>query len=258
MNVESVGVPWPLRSLPVTQGGTGKPTIRLTDFGGKADGVSDNLPAFNKALSHLATSSGGTLIVPKVNTNAESVYMTLPLHITLSNLTLVLESGVRLKAKTDTVLSRVEDWPTVKPWENGIDGTSLAYAPFLHAVNVSDLIITGSGTIDGDGFFWYRANWCGGGRCGGKLPHQRPRLAVIEGSQRVELSDFTTNVSGFWNLVSLETSDIHIHHLRIRNPSGGKGECGGPILHEECFGPNADGIVSLCTVACRCLLALHN
>ena len=150
------------------------------------------------------------------------------------------------------------------PWANGIDGTALQYAPFIHAVNASDLIITGGGTIDSDGFFFYKANWCGGsgggghsfcrwtfasvnqkrsfyqdrlgtnipvgnielfcrcggGHCGGKLPHARPRLAVIEGAERVELSNFTTNNSGYWNLVVLESSDVHIHHVRVRNPSG--------------------------------------
>lgn len=76
-----------------------------------------------------------------------------------------------------------------------------------------------------------------------KLPFRRPRLAVIEGCQRVELSNFTTNVSGYWNLVLLETDDVHIHHVLVRNPSGGSGECGGPAhLPGDCFGPNADGI----------------
>ena len=56
--------PWPLRQLPVTAGGAGKPTVLLTAFGGKADGVTDNLEAFAKALAHLATTGGGTLVVP--------------------------------------------------------------------------------------------------------------------------------------------------------------------------------------------------
>ena len=118
------GAPWPLRTLPVTTGGAGRPTVKLTDFGGKADGVTDNLPAFKKAFAKLASTSGGTLIVPRLNTatpqtddssadsdgnsgsgGEEAVYMTLPLYITQSNLTLVIEEGVRLKAKTDTVLS---------------------------------------------------------------------------------------------------------------------------------------------------------
>jgi polygalacturonase len=112
----------------------------------------------------------------------------------------------------------------------------------VHAINVTDLIITGGGTIDGNGRWFYEHNWCGGGHCGGKLPHTRPRLAVIEGSQRVHLSNFTTNTSGFWNLVLLETDDVHISGIRVRNPSGGKGECGDPSLGpDECFGPNADG-----------------
>jgi hypothetical protein len=105
----------------VTTGGAGRPTVKLTDFGGKADGVTDNLPAFKKAFAKLASTSGGTLVVPRltpVNSQpsdssdgssgsggAETVYKTLPLLITQSNLTLIIEEGVRLKAKTDTVLS---------------------------------------------------------------------------------------------------------------------------------------------------------
>ena len=238
--------PWPLYTLPVTSGGANKQTIRLTDFGGKPDGVTDNHPAFQRAFAELARTSGGTLIVPKAHGTGESVYLTLPLEIRVSNVTLLLEAGTRVKAKTDTVLNHAGSWPTVAPWANGIDGTSLQYAPFIHAVNVSDLVITGSGTIDSDGFFWYKANWCGGGHCGGKLPHTRPRLAVIESCTRVELSNFTTNVSGYWNLVVLESTDIHIHHVRVRNPSGGQGECGDP-KHQpgDCYGPNADGMVGV-------------
>eukprot|EP01046_Picozoa_sp_COSAG06_P051579 COSAG06_NODE_8447_length_2171_cov_12.314672_3_plen_118_part_00 len=43
---------------------------------------------------------------------------------------------------------------------------------------------------------------------------------MIEGAERVELSNFTTTNSGYWNLVVLESSDVHIHHVRVRNPSG--------------------------------------
>ena len=91
----------------------------LTAFGGKADGVTDNSEAFAKALAHLATTGGGTLVVPKQPADEESVYLTLPIRITVSSLTLVLEAGVRVLAKCDTVLTKPGDWPTVAPWANG-------------------------------------------------------------------------------------------------------------------------------------------
>ena len=62
--------------------------------------------------------------------------------------------------------------------------------------------------------------------------------------------------SGYWNLVALECDDVHIHHVRVRNPSGGKGECGGPThLPGQCFGPNADGMD---LVSVRRALVEHN
>ena len=61
----------------------------------------------------------------------------------------------------------------------------------------------------------------------------------------MELLDPESVVAGYWNLVALETSDLHIHHIRVRNPSGGTGECGNPQRQQiDCYGPNADGIVS--------------
>ena len=49
---------------------------------------------------------------------------------------------------------------------------------------------------------------------------------------------------------------MHIHHVRVRNPSGGKGECGGPThLPGQCFGPNADGMD---LVSVRRALVEHN
>ena len=240
----AVDVPWPLTQLPVTRGGASKATtVVLTDFGGIADGKTDNNGAFMQAFAHLAASGGGTLVVPHSNrTAAESVYSsTNILFGNMSSITLRLEAHVRVKALTDGVLDG--KWGAVAPWGNGIDGTALQYAPVLHAYNVTDFVIEGTGVIDGDGYWWYTNAGSKSNPGSNKLKYQRPRLVVIEACNRVRLSNFTVANSPYWTLVLYLTEDVHISGVVVRNPSGGKGSCAGGAFPEgECFGPNADGI----------------
>jgi polygalacturonase len=238
----AITVPWPLTRFPVTHGGAGKPAVSLAAFGGVADGITDNSPAFARAFAHLGAIGGGTLIVPHdapgSAPSAESVYASLPIRIAnISGVTLRLEASTRVLAKCDTVLSG--GWPVIPPWSNGID-SGPQYAPLLHAANVTDLVIEGTGTLDGNGSWWYTANSARGH--GGKLPHQRPRLVIIEQCRYVSLRNFSTTNSAFWNLVLFQTDDVHVAGVVVRNPSGGKGECGGAFPPGKCYGPNADGI----------------
>ena len=109
----------------------------------------------------------------------------------------------------------------------------------VHAVNVTDLVIEGEGGIDGNGSCFWLANLARGHH--GRLNHTRPRLLVVEGSQRVSLQGFSTFNSAYWNLVLFQTDDVHVKGVVVRNPSGGVGPC--PQTDgKPCFGPNADGI----------------
>lgn len=228
---------WPLAQLPVTQGGQapGLPTLNLTAFGGAADGQTDNAPAFAAALAQLELAGGGTLVVPRVNTTHESVYAAMPLQLRVSRLTLRLERGVRLAA-----LCNIAGWRTVPRWPSFAD-SPLYYAPFVHAVNVTDLVIEGEGTIDGNGPCFWHANAVK------RLPYERPRLLVVQDAQRVLLANFTTTNSSFWNIVLFQADDVHVDGVRVRNPSGGRGPCPQPLdpatgVPAACYGPNADGI----------------
>eukprot|EP00937_MAST-01D_sp_MAST-1D-sp2_P000016 g16.t1 len=237
---------WPLAQLPVTRGGAlpGLPTLKLTAFGAVADGRHDNAPAFAAALAQLAAAGGGTLVVPRANATAgggESVYATMPLRLRVSRFTLRLERGVRLAALCD-----VAAWPTVPRWPSFAD-SPLYYAPFVHALNVTDLAVEGEGTIDGNGPCFWRAEAAAAAANGGKLPYERPRLLVVQDAQRVSLANFTTTNSSFWNLVLFQSDDVHVDGVRVRNPSGGKGPCPQPPdpvtgAATPCYGPNADGI----------------
>jgi polygalacturonase len=236
--------PWPLRQWPLTLGGGGgsAAAVDLASCGGVADGVSDNALAFHSCLARLARAGGGTLVVSHAPGGAESVYAAMPVLVNVSRVTLRLEAGVRLLG-----LCNISDWPTRAPWDSyagaGWSRRPAYYAPFVHALNVTDFALEGLGVIDGQGACWWKANGPGRGTHG-LLPYERPRLIVVEGSQRISLSGFTATMPGFWTIVLFQSSDIHVSNVTVRNPAGGVGPCteypsksGAP-----CYGPNADGI----------------
>ena len=242
--------PWPLQQLPVTLGGggIGDSVVSLTSFGGVADGHTDNAPAFARALAQLGRNGGGTLVVPRraagsAEASTEAVYASMPILVNVSRVTLRLEEGTRLLA-----LCNIGAWPTRSPWDSFPTvkpQMERYYAPFVHALNVTDFVLDGGGVIDGQGACWWAADcdYRNDPSCRGHLlPHERPRLVVIEGAQRVSLANFTATMSAFWTVVLFQTSDVHVRNVTVRNPSGGTGPCHSdpPVL--PCYGSNADGI----------------
>ena len=157
----ATAAPWPLRQWPVTLGGdtaggdTAAAVIDLTSCGGVADGVSDNAPAFRRCLSQLEREGGGTLVVSHRAAgsagSAESVYASMPIVVNVSRITLRLEAGVRLLG-----MCNISAWPTRPAWNSyaGVKGGAAYYAPFVHAVNVTDFKLEGGGVIDGQGGCW--------------------------------------------------------------------------------------------------------
>jgi polygalacturonase len=235
-----VNTPWPLLQLPVTLGGGQRAAVvDITSYGGIADGHTDNAPAFARALAQLERDGGGTLVVPRITGGNETVYASMPIIVNISHITLRLDHGVRLLA-----LCNISEWPTRVPWDSYPAKQPKYYSPFVHALNVTDFVLDGGGVIDGQGSCWWKAN-CNPSKdpaCRHDLlPYERPRLVVVEDSQRVSLANFTAINAGFWTIVLFKSSDIHVRNVTVRNPSGGVGPCP-QAPGVPCYGPNTDGI----------------
>ena len=90
-------------------------------------------------------------------------------------------------------LCNISTWPTIAPWDSFPAKQPRYYAPFVHALNVTDFVLDGGGggVIDGQGACWWEAN-CDPAKdpaCRHDLlPYERPRLVVAEGSRRVLLA----------------------------------------------------------------------
>lgn len=166
------------------------PSLSIVDFGGKADGATNNQAAIMKAMAACAKVGGCTLTFPKPaaagqllqQTNpppyhpygppVAAVYRTSAINLT-SHLTLVIPEGVQLRGTEDWETNcggsnrstcdgmDSPSWP-VLPWpaypsrpNRGGDAIPSKQA-FIRGYNLTDVTLTGGGEIHSGGGWW----WC--------------------------------------------------------------------------------------------------
>ena len=121
----------------------------ITSFGAVGDGKMDCLPAIKQAIDKCNIEGGGRVVVPSGN-----FFVKGPIHLK-SHVNLHLDEGAVIKFS-----SNPDDYlPVVLTrWE----GTECYnYSPFIYAFGVTDIAITGKGTIDGnarDSFATWKPN----------------------------------------------------------------------------------------------------
>ena len=110
----------------------------VIDFGAIGDGETDCLPAIQSAIKKCNFEGGGRIVIP-----AGEYFVKGPIHLK-SHINLVISEGAVLKFSSEP-----EDYlPLVfTRWE----GTEcFNYSPFIYAYGVTNIAITGSGTINGN------------------------------------------------------------------------------------------------------------
>jgi polygalacturonase len=186
----------------------------ITDYGAVPDGTTVNTRAIQSAIDKCASSkTGGVIVVPK--------------GIFLSG-AIFLKQGVNLLVEKDGVLkgtTNIDDYPLIQTrWE----GTEeLWTSAFVNAEGVSDLDISGEGTIDGSGEEWVQKNPYRRAAAifGAKSPSMRstppperrgrPRLIGIQNSKRVRIANLNLHNQAVWCLFILYSEDVLADGLRI-------------------------------------------
>src|ERR1700687_3050828 len=182
--------------LPVIPPGT----FNVTDYGAVGDGTTDNTIAIQSTINAARSAGGGTVEVPA----ADQPYESGPLSL-YSNINLQIDSGATLQAL---------------PFD--ISPGSRTAPP--HFVTVStgstNLEISGSGTIDGNGSDWWRAY----------QEHtitRRPRLVQVNHADTLLITGATFSNSPTFHLAFNATTNVTIDGVTITAPSDS---------------PNTDGI----------------
>jgi exo-poly-alpha-galacturonosidase len=190
----------------------------ISDFGAVADGKTVNTKAIQAAIDKCAASGGGVVVVPKGTFLSGAIF---------------LKQGANLYVEKDAVLkgtTNIDDYPMINTrWEGTEEPWTSA---FVNAEGLTDLDISGEGTIDGSGEEWLQNNPFRGrggrGTPGAANPNTetplqpqparrrgRPRLIGIQNSKRVRVAGLNLHNQAVWCLFFLYSEDVLADNLRI-------------------------------------------
>lgn len=195
----------------------------INEYGASGDGSTLDTEPIQAALDECAE-TGGTVVVPP------GQYLTAPLVIG-DDTTLHVESGATIQFVGD-----FEAFPTAKGRWEGWD--QFGFHPCLRVSDAENVAITGYGTIDGGGEYWWdfyevpdselpeglRARLAEYDDLNEKEDDvssftQRPPLLQIQESRNVSVSGVTLQNSPFWNTHVVYSNDVTIHDVTIYNPA---------------------------------------
>jgi polygalacturonase len=134
----------------------------ILNYGAKADGATDCLPAIKAAIRECNNKGGGRVLIP-----SGTFFVKGPIHL-LSNVNLHLDENAILKFSTND-----EDYlPVVFTRFEGIE--LMNYSPLVYAYGQTNIALTGKGTLDGQASNENWWNWTGSKKFGWKegMPKQ--------------------------------------------------------------------------------------
>jgi polygalacturonase len=197
--------------------------LRVCDIGGEPGVVSDgktlNTKAIQSVIDRCAAAGGGEVVVPK------GVFLTGALF---------LKPGVNLRIEQGGVL-KGSDNTNDYPWmDTRIAGFEMRWpAALVNADGLTNVSISGPGTIDGSGMRWWKEYWetraqeKDGGDPHFKVP--RPRLVQFIRCGGVAVRDLTLKDPAFWNLQLTYCDGVEVSNLTVR-------------AHSEMHAASSDGI----------------
>jgi lysophospholipase L1-like esterase len=188
----------------------------VNEFGAKGDGTTLDTVAIQKAID-TAVVVGGTVTLEPGTYLSGSIFLK-------SGVTLLVPEGATIVGS-----EKLDDYPMLPTRIAGIE--MIWPAALINVRDQQNVIITGKGTIDGDGPIWWKSYWDlraayepKGLRWASDYDARRPRLVLIQNSSDVQIGGgILLKRSGFWTAQILYSHDVHVDGVTIRNNEGGKG-----------------------------------
>ena len=186
-----------------------------TVAGAKGDGVADDTSAIQRALDAAAGTHDTVTLKPG----------------TYRIGSLFVKSGSRFDVPRGVTLRGIQELSAYPLRPTRVAGIEMTWpSALINVYGQHDVQITGAGTIDGDGSYWWKSYWDlrkiqepKGLRWASDYDAKRPRLIQIFNSDNVTLDGPTLTRSGFWTVHICYSHDVAVRNVTIRNNEGGKG-----------------------------------
>eukprot|EP00051_Salpingoeca_urceolata_P007327 m.96644 g.96644 ORF g.96644 m.96644 type:complete len:438 (-) comp15198_c0_seq1:125-1438(-) len=207
---------------------------RVEDYGAKPDNTTVNTVAFRSAAVAAGNAGGPAVLLVA----GPGTYKTGAFNLT-SNVTLVVDPAATIFGVQDASPSQ---YPIIAPLPSYGTSRDVGYARhqalIMSPPGTVNIRITGGGTINGGGRYWwdlFRKK---------ELKVGRPRLIELYNTSGIEVDNVRLVDSGFWTLHPVYSRDVHIHDLHILAPVDS---------------PNTDGVdpdsssnvlIERCTISC--------
>ena len=190
--------------------------ISVNDYGAKGDGIALDTHAIQSAIDAASKAGGGTVTFRPGTYISGSIFLRSHVHLEVGN-------GVIIRGIQDT-----NQYPMMPTRVAGIEMTWPA--ALVNVYKQEDVSISGPGTVDGNGKYWWDAYWAlrheyepKGLRWAADYDAKRPRLIQIFDSKKVSLKNIRLERSGFWTVHICYSNDVTLAGVTIRNNIGGKG-----------------------------------
>lgn len=217
-------------------GGNSSRNYVITDFGARADSLTDNAEAIQKAIDRCNANGGGSVVIP-----AGMRFMTGP-FILKSNVNLHLEPNSSIVANPDESVYTESAFR-----ENRGEGMM-----WIYAKDVENISISGTGTIDGNGVAFM----------GKELDDSyelkpvtdfdpRPHVLTLVNAFNVKISDVTIRNSAYWTVHLVGCTDVAIsdisllNNLKIRNGDGIDIDHSKKVRIQGCYIESGDDCICL-------------
>ncbi len=179
----------------------------VTDFGADNTGNSISTKAINDAVLKCSENGGGTVYVPAGNYQTGSIEL-------FTNVTFHVDNGATLNFVND-----VNEYPVIDGSWEGVPRK--AYRSCIFAEKANNVTVTGRGTLNGHGEFWWKAFKAG------ELEFPRPRVIGFMDCENVLIEQITILDSPSWTVHPLRCNIVNVDKINIKNPANS---------------PNTDGI----------------
>jgi polygalacturonase len=181
--------------------------FNVRDYGAVGDGESHDTKAIRSAIDACHEHGGGTVYLPAGRFVTGSIFLR-------SHITLHLDAGATLLGSQDA-----SDYALIcSRWEGSEQQT---HAPLIGGRDLTNIAVTGRGTIDGRGAGWWRRHH------ERTLDYARPRLVSFTDCANVRVEGVTLTNSPSWTLHPVRCQNVTVDNVTIFNPADS---------------PNTDGI----------------